>query len=98
MYLSTQMGGTCRFEPSCSTYAVEAVERFGALRGCRLTLKRLARCQPLSRRFGYDPVPETWPSTEADTRNSLQGLKPGAFASFKSEPKLRPPKDKGAHS
>lgn len=97
MYLSAQMGGTCRFEPSCSTYAIEAVERFGVVGGCWLTLKRLGRCQPLSRRFGYDPVPDTWPSTEGDTGTSLQGLTPDAFPSFVSE-LLRPPKDKEAHS
>ena len=96
MYLSAQMGGTCRFEPSCSTYAIEAVERFGTLRGCWLTLQRLGRCQPLSRRFGFDPVPESWPSDRSGLL--LQGLKPNTLATFMSEPKLRPPKDKEAHS
>lgn len=57
-YLSILMGGTCRFEPSCSRYAYEAVERFGVMRGSWLALKRLLRCQPLSRKFGFDPVPE----------------------------------------
>lgn len=57
-YLSLLMGGTCRFEPTCSRYAYEAVERFGVLLGCWLALKRLLRCQPLSRKFGYNPVPD----------------------------------------
>jgi putative membrane protein insertion efficiency factor len=48
---------SCRFYPSCSHYAGEAVERFGARRGVWLALKRLARCQPFSR-AGFDPVPE----------------------------------------
>lgn len=59
-YLSLLFGGGCRFEPTCSRYAYEAVERFGVARGSWLTLKRLLRCHPLSRKFGIDPVPETW--------------------------------------
>ncbi|MEX2583259.1 MAG: membrane protein insertion efficiency factor YidD [Gemmatimonadota bacterium] len=46
----------CRFEPSCSAYALEAVERYGSARGSWMALKRLLRCQPFSR-GGYDPVP-----------------------------------------
>ena len=59
-YLSLLVGGSCRFEPTCSMYAYEAVERFGVARGSWLALKRLLRCHPLSGRFGYDPVPEAW--------------------------------------
>ena len=59
-YLSLLFAGTCRFEPTCSRYAYEAIERFGAARGSWLALKRLGRCQPFSRKFGYDPVPEAW--------------------------------------
>ncbi len=46
----------CGYTPSCSGYAYESVERFGALRGGWMALKRLGRCQPWGK-YGYDPVP-----------------------------------------
>ena len=59
-YLSLLFAGNCRFEPTCSRYSYEAIERFGLARGIWLTLKRLGRCQPFSGKFGLDPVPEEW--------------------------------------
>ena len=54
--LSPIFGGGCRFEPSCSSYAMEAIAHHGAWRGTRLAAKRLARCHPFAP-AGYDPVP-----------------------------------------
>jgi uncharacterized protein len=70
-YLSMLFAGSCRFEPTCSRYSYEAIERFGVARGSWLTLKRLVRCQPLSRKFGYDPVPETWSSSRFDGQEAV---------------------------
>ena len=57
-YLSLLFAGNCRFQPTCSQYACEAIERFGVPRGVWLGMKRLARCHPFSRNFGYDPIPD----------------------------------------
>lgn len=48
---------SCRFEPSCSHYGYQAIERFGAWRGGWMAVKRVARCHPFNP-GGYDPVPE----------------------------------------
>ena len=53
--VSPWVAPACRFEPTCSQYAIEAVERYGPVRGCWLAAKRLARCHPLGD-HGYDPL------------------------------------------
>jgi putative membrane protein insertion efficiency factor len=54
--ISPALGPACRFEPTCSVYAQEAIDRFGAFKGSALALRRLLRCHPFSR-GGLDPVP-----------------------------------------
>jgi hypothetical protein len=55
-WVSPLLPAACRFEPSCSDYAREAIEVHGVVRGTRLALGRLLRCQPFAR-GGFDPVP-----------------------------------------
>jgi putative membrane protein insertion efficiency factor len=54
--LSPFLGGSCRFLPTCSAYAIEALQTHGALRGSLLAIRRLSACHPLGR-SGFDPVP-----------------------------------------
>ena len=59
--------GTCKYIPTCSAYAAQAVERYGALRGSLLAIWRLLRCNPFSS-GGIDPVPEAWPKINLPRR------------------------------
>ena len=60
LLLSPWLGSACRFEPTCSVYALQALERHGAGWGSYLTAARLVRCQPWCA-GGHDPVPEQAP-------------------------------------
>ncbi len=56
-HISPGLPARCRYTPTCSQYAYEAIERYGALRGGWLALRRFLRCHPFSKRDYYDPVP-----------------------------------------
>jgi len=58
LFFSAWLGGACRFEPTCSRYALEALERHGAAGGSYLALRRIARCHPACT-GGLDPVPDS---------------------------------------
>ena len=55
-FISPFTGNNCRYYPTCSAYAVEAVEKYGSLKGSILTAKRILRCHPFHA-GGFDPVP-----------------------------------------
>ena len=56
-HISPHTPASCRFTPTCSAYAMEAIEKYGAVKGGWLTLKRLCRCHPFYKGNWYDPVP-----------------------------------------
>ena len=56
-YISVQTGPNCCFIPTCSQYAIEAIESHGALKGGWLAIRRILRCNPFGK-MGYDPVPQ----------------------------------------
>lgn len=64
--LSPLLGPRCRFYPSCSQYALEAIERHGLPRGSLLAVRRLSRCHPLNP-GGIDPVPDALPDRQQVT-------------------------------
>lgn len=74
-FLSPLLGPRCRFEPSCSAYAREALSEHGAARGSALAFWRLLRCQPFGTP-GYDPVPERTLAPDEHRVTVLRGVGP----------------------
>ena len=56
-HISPAFPGKCRFRPTCSQYAIEAIQKYGALKGSWLALRRILRCHPFNNGDVYDPVP-----------------------------------------
>jgi len=71
-FLSPIFGGACRFYPSCSNYAAEAIARHGARRGLSLAVRRLLRCNPFTK-GGFDPVPDESSPQEIGHLSMTQG-------------------------
>ena len=80
LLISPSLGSSCRFEPSCSAYSLQALGQHGAVTGSYLTLRRLVRCHPWCD-GGHDPVPQ---QRSASFFSRL--LKPAAFISSKKTP------------
>ena len=68
-YISVQSAPSCRFIPTCSHYAIEAIETHGAIKGGYLAAKRILRCHPWGK-MGYDPVPSKCCKHHKDTPHS----------------------------
>lgn len=65
--ISPLIGPRCRYVPTCSAYALEALEKHGPIRGLWLAARRIARCHPFGG-FGFDPVPDPEPPRSSRTR------------------------------
>ncbi|MFY9691384.1 MAG: membrane protein insertion efficiency factor YidD [Candidatus Acidiferrales bacterium] len=85
LLLAPFTGGACKFYPSCSNYAYEAVSRHGARRGSVLTIKRLLRCRPFTQ-GGFDPVPEELEGPKSSTNDGAEVAAKAATHQATAEP------------
>ena len=56
----------CKFQPTCSNYAIEAIDEYGSIKGSALAIKRIMRCNPFNKKSGFDPVPKRRKKNEKD--------------------------------
>ena len=70
--ISPYTPAACRYTPTCSSYAIQALERHGAARGSWLAFRRLMRCHPWGGQ-GYDPVPQVW-GKKSEGEGALRGM------------------------
>ncbi|MGA1601849.1 MAG: membrane protein insertion efficiency factor YidD [Prochlorothrix sp.] len=91
-WISPLLPPACRYEPSCSRYAMAAIELYGPLRGSYLALRRILRCNPWGR-SGYDPVPPLW--TEVGQTSIESVIRPRTTTSEARSPQSSPHSDNG---
>jgi uncharacterized protein len=85
LLLAPFVGGACKFYPSCSNYAYEAVSRHGARRGSVLAIQRLLRCRPFTQ-GGFDPVPEELEGPKSATNDGSDVAVKAAAGTASAEP------------